>query len=425
MDLSFILSSDTEPVEYETNPNASGSNNNNNNNNNNPQQNHVVAVEQEEEKGEYEEGDDDVMMSMHDLLSLEPHDAEEEGGEGGKARPRSSKNGMDADNDLVPPMSMNELIELLHAPMPVAEQYSNTTNSTLVSSAALSSSKKRKRLSTDPSKSQPESKKKKKKKKRKKNRAHKKEKKKKKTKPTKAGRQRRRRVNEVRKENARALQRGRTFMRQRRQRRKLRKPRASSHTARQRSARTPQTTTAGAEGGAARSQASRTSRSTSVRPKRHGKSRPDALANMCLALETYAQRCETDGRDFDLNPDSLLKIIHHQSGTKAHHLDQKKNPCEAHDPLRHILSESTLCGAGTDMSVFRPSVHDYGLRNWPEQGLAPILHELRQLERAWHATENGPEEASEASESQEDPWERLVTPMEGLKIGFPEARPLW
>jgi len=168
--------------------------------------------------------------------------------------------------------------------------------------------------------------------------------------------------------------------------------------------------------------------SSKTSSSRHGKSRPAALSNMCLALETYASQCHESGRNFELTSDSLLKIVHHQSGYKAHHLGQKKNPRDQQDPLRHILSQSTLCGAGTDTSVFRPDTHDRGLRNWPEKWLAPIMYELARLRKSWYDRQSAANASAPPSPSPRPtthPQDDVFESMRALKNGFPAPRPLW
>lgn len=173
--------------------------------------------------------------------------------------------------------------------------------------------------------------------------------------------------------------------------------------------------------------------------KRQLKSRPSALANMCLALETHARHCHDSGQPFDLTPESLLRIIHDQSGSKAHHAPTKRNQCEDRDPLRHLLTQSTLCGAGTNAPVFRPDTHLYGLRNWPELVLGPILDSLDRMKRDWHAIVEqqttpappGPHrtQTPRGTETQQQfaqrVTERLLEPMEHCRVGFGLSRPMW
>jgi hypothetical protein len=163
------------------------------------------------------------------------------------------------------------------------------------------------------------------------------------------------------------------------------------------------------------------------RPTKHGKSRPAAFAKMCLALETHANRCEADGTAFQLDPDSLLKIIHHQSGSKAHHRVHAKNPCEAQDPLNHLLVHSTICGAGKDATPFRPDTACLALRVWPEMTLKPILDELANLRKAF-ATPLPTEPVTVRAQVQQQAQETLASltaPPHQTQTRFPPPRPLY
>lgn len=156
---------------------------------------------------------------------------------------------------------------------------------------------------------------------------------------------------------------------------------------------------------------------------RQAKSRPAAFAQTCLAFEKHVLRCQAAGVGFQLTPEALLQITHDQAGSKAHHLPQKYNTRDDHDPLKHVLAHSTLCGAGKDASVFRPDVHHYGIRTWPEGCLVPILDSLDRLQQAWEdsAREDAPTSlATDAAVVQE-----LTAPNGRATARFPPPRPLW
>ena len=151
---------------------------------------------------------------------------------------------------------------------------------------------------------------------------------------------------------------------------------------------------------------------------RRAKSRPAAFAQTCLAFEKHVLRCQSAGMPFQLTPEALLQITHDQAGSKAHHLPQQYNTRDNADPLKHILVHSTLCGAGKDTSVFRPDVHHYGIRAWPEGCLIPILDSLDRFQQAWAGTDIVDPRPSAAVED-------LTAPNGQASPAFPAARPLW
>lgn len=160
-------------------------------------------------------------------------------------------------------------------------------------------------------------------------------------------------------------------------------------------------------------------RTTAVR---HTKSRPVALAQMCLAFEKHALRCQASGEPFQLTPQALLKITHDQAGSKTHHPPQIHNDRDAQDPLHHILSHTTLCGAGDEASVFRPDIHHYGIRVWPEGCLIPILADLDRMEQEWNATE--PSLTANTNPTL-DRVDELIMANHARNPPFAPARPLW
>lgn len=138
-----------------------------------------------------------------------------------------------------------------------------------------------------------------------------------------------------------------------------------------------------------------TSRNSSSSSSKHGKSRPASLAQMHLAVLKHMERCRESGTQLGFDPDAVRTILQDQSGSKANHAPRARNPCEERDPLRHILSASTACGAGSDPSVFRPDDQHFGVRMYPELRLAPFLSELEALQRAWQGTHESAPESDE------------------------------
>lgn len=119
--------------------------------------------------------------------------------------------------------------------------------------------------------------------------------------------------------------------------------------------------------------------------QRNQKSRPERLAQHHLAFLDYVKDCEERGVDPDFESDESMRfILRDQSGSHVHHAVKKDNGCDAGDPLRHLLPHSTICGAGSDLSVFRSDTNHLAVRLWPEQYLAGIMDEIDAMERAWH-----------------------------------------
>lgn len=143
---------------------------------------------------------------------------------------------------------------------------------------------------------------------------------------------------------------------------------------------------------------------------------------MHLAVLKHVERCRENGQDLALTEDAVRQIFQDQSGSKAHHAPLVRNLCEAKDPLRHILSASTACGAGTDASVFRPDADHFGVRMWPELRLKPILRELERLQHDWQHPEY---QGDVTVERGPDPLEELRSSTGRSKTRYAPARPLW
>jgi hypothetical protein len=119
--------------------------------------------------------------------------------------------------------------------------------------------------------------------------------------------------------------------------------------------------------------------------QRNQKSRPERLAQHHLAYLNYIKDCEERGEPVDFESDECMRfILRVQSGSYVHHRPQTRNQCDANDPLRHILKDSTICGDGTDLTVFRVDPKHLAVRLWIDQHLAPIMDELDAMEREWH-----------------------------------------
>lgn len=150
----------------------------------------------------------------------------------------------------------------------------------------------------------------------------------------------------------------------------------------------------------------------------HGKSRPAHLAQFHLSIRNYTEQCEREGRAPDFkDPDAVRQIVQDQSGSSTHHAPRAANRCDDGDPLAHILAESSLCGGGTEPTVFRPDAAHYGVRMWPELFLKDILESLRHMREAW-------EQGEEAS-TRPDPLEDLCAPVGRSTAKYAKARPLW
>lgn len=115
---------------------------------------------------------------------------------------------------------------------------------------------------------------------------------------------------------------------------------------------------------------------------RHGKSRPGSLAQMHLALLKHMETQKANA-NANIDDEALRRILQDQSGSKAHHEAHEANPRDAIDPLCHLLTVSSACGAGTEPPVFRHDKANLGIRMAPELLLLPILEELRLLKQAW------------------------------------------
>ena len=154
-----------------------------------------------------------------------------------------------------------------------------------------------------------------------------------------------------------------------------------------------------------------------VPPPPHGKSRPAHLAQFHLSIRNYTEQCEREGRAPDFaDPDAVRQIVQDQSGSSTHHAPHAANQSDASDPLAHILPESSLCGGGTEPTVFRPDTAHYGVRMWPELFLADILDRVRAMHRDWERGGEAP---------RPDPLEDLCAPVGRSKAKYAEARPLW
>jgi len=188
------------------------------------------------------------------------------------------------------------------------------------------------------------------------------------------------------------------------------------------------------------------------------KSRPAALASMCYALETQAKKCYDAGKEFTLTPETLLHVLHEQSGTKnkrSHNLNdnyrvnyeavdndrvinnnnnnnnnsKKMNPEELMDKFiqeqqKQEQRNHDILRKLEGVSVFRPDVHMYGLRHWPELVLGPILDALDELQAAWFEPDQYAKKYGiDVDESKE--LERIRDPMPNIRTTFAPARPLW
>lgn len=119
--------------------------------------------------------------------------------------------------------------------------------------------------------------------------------------------------------------------------------------------------------------------------QRTQKSRPERLAQHHLAFLAYIEDCRKNGREVDFSSDESMRfILRDQSGSYIHHTPQKHNDCDTDDPLKHILKDSTICGAGTDLSVFRNDTMHFSVRLWIELYLTPIMDEIDNMEREWN-----------------------------------------
>lgn len=149
----------------------------------------------------------------------------------------------------------------------------------------------------------------------------------------------------------------------------------------------------------------------------HGKSRPAHLAQFHLSIRNYTDQCEREGRAPDFtDPDAVRQIVQDQSGSSTHHASKTHNNCDETDPLRHILPESSLCGGGTEPTVFRPDAAHYGVRMWPELFLSDMLQSLREMRRDWQ---------DEMDPPLPDFLGELCAPVDRSRAKYAPARSLW
>lgn len=164
---------------------------------------------------------------------------------------------------------------------------------------------------------------------------------------------------------------------------------------------------------------------TAATTNRHGKSRPGSLAQMHLALLKHMETHKANA-DANIDDDALRRILQDQSNSKAHHAAHEANPRDAMDPLCHLLTVSSACGAGTEPPVFRHDKANLGIRMAPELLLVPILEELRLLKQAWLTM---PTEAAVIRQTRDQAsiLEDLRAPCgnSNNRIKYASARPLW
>ena len=155
---------------------------------------------------------------------------------------------------------------------------------------------------------------------------------------------------------------------------------------------------------------------------------------MHLAVLKHMERCRDTGEPLSFAGEAVRHLLQDQSGSKIHHADRVINPCEANDPLRHILKETAACGAGTDPSVFRPDRDFFGVRMWPELVLTPILDEFDAMRQAWHTLNAEPtqnqihrrqHQERQHRERQHEQFESLASATGGTRTAYAPARPLW